>query len=60
MPANNGVNLVAALRGLRFIWHQMTEICDRLWENPAKVATQNSEKKGKVKTKFLIFFVFVW
>jgi hypothetical protein len=25
--------------------------CDRLWENPAKVARQNSEKKGKSKKK---------
>jgi hypothetical protein len=24
----------------------MLHICDRLWENPAKVARQNSEKKG--------------
>jgi hypothetical protein len=27
-------------------------ICDRLWENPAKVARQNSEKKGKSKKKY--------
>jgi hypothetical protein len=25
--------------------------CDRLWENPAKVAMQNSEKRGKVLKK---------
>jgi hypothetical protein len=29
-------------------------ICDRLWENPAKVARQSSEKKGKVKNIFLV------
>jgi hypothetical protein len=27
-------------------------ICDRLWENSAKVARQNSEKKGKSKKKY--------
>jgi hypothetical protein len=27
--------------------------CDRLWENPAEVARQNSEKKGKKKV-FLV------
>jgi hypothetical protein len=26
-------------------------ICDRLWENPAKIARQNSEKKGKSNKK---------
>jgi hypothetical protein len=31
-------------------------IGDRLWENPAKVARQNSEKKGKSKNKLFSFF----
>jgi hypothetical protein len=29
-------------------------ICDCLWENPAKVARQNLEKKGKTKKKALV------
>jgi hypothetical protein len=35
----------------------MCLICDGLWENPAKVARQNSQKKGKNgKSKKEIFF----
>jgi hypothetical protein len=30
-----------------------TSICDRLWENPAKVARQNSEIKGRNKFVFI-------
>jgi hypothetical protein len=37
------------------VWEQFCfNICDSLWENPAKVARQNSEKKGKSKKKFLV------
>jgi hypothetical protein len=32
----------ASIRYVPFV-----HICDRLWENPAKVARQNSEKKGE-------------
>jgi hypothetical protein len=34
--------------------HLNRGICDRLWENPAKVARQNSEKRGKEKTIFFL------
>jgi hypothetical protein len=42
---------------------QASRICDRLWENPAKDARQNSEKNGKVKKNFfkdapLIHFIY--
>jgi hypothetical protein len=32
-------------------------ICDHLWENPAKVTRQNSDKKGKSKKNQCVFFV---
>jgi hypothetical protein len=47
----------------QFLIMPSVEICDRLWENPAKVARQNTEKRGKGgikvknKTKFFFFLV---
>jgi hypothetical protein len=39
----------AGRRALHIKIHGQFQRCDRLWETPAKVGRQNSEKKGKSK-----------